>query len=345
MVACGVLLQALISIAVAQQTGLVARVEGEGIVAPVMVRLDGEEGSFDVTLNDQGDPPDVLPDDDRWAGDGILKGDTFLVTLTMGETQHVIGEVSWTSEGTPQPRDLILSVQGGMVTAEARTARTTVTRSPETGAREPVVTLPGSAQPDSYDFTWIIGLGVGLLLLAGAAFVWRRWRGSQGYAVKTNADLMPEPPLFGTGTPSVSQGTSVWKLAEGERSPFIAALVTRLARHHRVLVVGADAPPVERGPVYVADSDKPVHVGDAAEDLLAGPGLPLVVVLAKDEVNTYEKQLPESVGVLFVTTALPQETDATCLEVTQSEEGWSISSGETTVRLDPALEPKLGAIA
>ncbi len=345
MVACGVLLQALVSIAVAQQTGLVARVEGEGIVAPVMVRLDGDEGSFELTLNDQGEPPDVLPDDDRWAGDVYLKGDTFQVTLTMGETQHVVGEVSWPSEEKPQPRDLILSVQGGMVTAEARTARTTVSPTRETGAREPVVTLPGAAQPKRDYSPWIIVVGVGFLLLAGVGFVWRRKKRSRGYAVKTNADLMPEPPLLGPGTPSVSQGTSIWKLDKEEHSPFIAALITRLSRHHRVLVVGTDAPKVERGPVYLADSDKPVHVGDAAEDLLAGPGLPLLVVLATDEVDTYEAQLPESVGVLFVTTALPQETDAICLEVAPIEEGWSISAGETTLRLDHVLEPKLGAIA
>jgi len=159
--------------------------------------------------------------------------------------------------------------------------------------------LPGSGSSGDNP-ALLIGLGLGLLVLAGIVFAWLRSGGGTGYHIKTRAALQDEPPFLGPGGPVLSQGLHRVKV-EGDPTDLAQTLLPILAQHHRVLVAGVDQiPAVWGGPVYLTTAEKAVHVGDAAEDLLDGPGMPLVVLSVG--IGGLDEQLPEGIGGLWLGT-------------------------------------------
>ncbi len=322
MVACPVLLQTLVHVALAQQGGLVVQLEGDELSGPVVAKVDNGTAITEVELNDDGVSPDVVASDGRWGGSTVLQGNTVTVVVTAGDDSFSAGPVSWDEEG---PKDLFLTVQSGIMSARAaNVAGVGVT--PQ-GPPPEGTTLPPADAPTDSDSTLYIGLGLGLVLLAGLGLLWTRRRKSPGYDIDTRAERVPEPELLGPGTPSVSQGRSVWVVSEQDRSDFLAALVARLARHHRVLVVGGAPPAVRRGPVHVTPDLKGIQA--TVGDLLGAPGLPLVVVLVGEDA---EVEAPSLV--------LTGEGEGLVVERTDS--GWRVDG---TVETDASLEPRRGAAA
>ena len=299
--------------AFAVQTGIVVQFSANGlpIEDEVACLLAVDDTVTEVVLNDSGESPDVGPEDGRWSGALMVDGDTFEVTLVVDGEEHALGEAAFEADGSA--RDLVLAWRDGAFSMEAGAAgaMSGPAGGPVEGGgapldpqaagggtpqgRAPAVTLPGQPSAKQDDSMLLIGLGVGLLVLAGIVFAWIRGSGSPGYRVKTRARLHPEPALL--GGPSLSEG--VHTVASTDPKASATELLSELAKHHRVLVAGLPEPPsVWGGPVYVAESDKAVHVGDAAEDLLGGPGMPLVVLVVG--IEGIPEQLPDGVGGLVV---------------------------------------------
>ena len=301
--------------AFAVQTGIVVQFSANGLPVEdeVACLLAVDDTVTEVVLNDSGESPDVGPEDGRWSGALMGDGDAFEVTLVVDGEEHALGEAAFEADGSP--RDLVLawrdgafSMEAGAAGAMSGPAGTPVEGGgapvdPQVGGggpespegRSPAVTLPGQPSAKQDDSMLLIGLGVGLLVLAGIVFAWIRGSGSPGYRIKTRARLHPEPALL--GGPSLSEG--IHTVASTDPKAAATELLVELSKHHRVLVAGLPEPPsVWGGPVYVAESEKAVHIGDAAEDLLGGPGMPLVVLVVG--IEGIADQLPEGVGGLIV---------------------------------------------
>ena len=306
--------------ALAAQTGIVVQFYSNGLpvddeVVALLVNNDDEVA--EVVLTDDGAGPDVGADDGRYAGAVMVNGDTFNVSVVIDGDEEFVGVATYADDGSP--RDLIVAWRNDAFVLEAGAAPPMQTE-PE-GAQgptaptdlegpdaptaptapsgpEPAVTMPGHGGPEASqggdEPLLLIGLGVGLLVLAGIALAWIRGSGSPGYRVRTAARLQPEPPFL--GGPRLSDGLATVKASDP--SGAAKALLPKLAQHHRVLVAGFEPPEIWGGPVYAAESTKPIHIADAAEDLLGGPGLPLVVLVVG--IEGLADQLPEGVGGLAV---------------------------------------------
>lgn len=297
--------------ALAAQTGIVVQFYSNGLpvddeVVALLVNNDDEVA--EVVLTDDGSGPDVGADDGRFAGAVMVSGDTFTISVVIDGDEQLVGEATYADDGSP--RDLIVAWRNDAFVLEAGAAPPLQTEpdgalgptAPEgpdaPDGPEPAVTMPGHGGPEASNGEdeplLLIGLGVGLLVLAGIALAWIRGSSSPGYRVRTAARLQPEPPFL--DGPRLSDGVASVQASD----PIAAAqaLLPELARHHRVLVAGFEPQAIWGGPVYAAESTKAIHIADAAEDLLGGPGLPLVVLVVG--IEGLADQLPEGVGGLAV---------------------------------------------
>jgi hypothetical protein len=191
------------------------------------------------------------------------------------------------------------------------------------------VSFPDGQPQPADDGTLWIGLGVGLLVLLGAAWMWTRTRQAPA-ARPSSVTLVPEPGLLGPGSPSLSDGLAVWVAAEGEER-LVQALVSHLADRHRVLVAArsdVSVRPVAGGPVYRLAGVKPSQVGDAAEALAREDGPPLAVLIVADgdatALRDYASLLPGDVGGVAL---VPHEADVPLARVhlrPAGEDAWEV---------------------
>ncbi|MBM4391488.1 MAG: hypothetical protein FJ090_10245 [Deltaproteobacteria bacterium] len=193
------------------------------------------------------------------------------------------------------------------------------------GARPSAVSFPtGGAEPDPGLF---IGLGVGLLLLVGVAWLWVRTR-QHGKPHETTSFLepLPEPAVVGKHTPSLSDGLSLWVADADTTTELLEPLLATLAQNHRVLVVGPAAlrpPSVHGGPVYRASKPRPNLAADTADALLREPGAPLAVLIVIEigDVNTlrdFADMLPDRLGGVVLSR---QDVDVPWPKVTVTRDG------------------------
>lgn len=94
--------------------------------------LDGS-ASIDLTLNDDGAPPDVTAKDGRWAGLALTPITAFAVTVTMDGGPLRAGEVRWKEDAGA--RDLVLTLSADGVTAAA--SATAMGSEPSSASGEP----------------------------------------------------------------------------------------------------------------------------------------------------------------------------------------------------------------
>jgi hypothetical protein len=154
-----------------------------------------------------------------------------------------------------------------------------------------------------------------VLVLALAAFFWLRGTGGGDNLLNSrHLTQIPEPGVFGSDTPSLSDGLSLWQVNEAALAPFRALLLQGVAQHHRVLIV-ADAemelPTVHGGPLYRAKSQTAIAVADAAITLIDHPGLPVAVIVVAETLQgptlaDYEAVLVPDVGVIALVAQLAE---------------------------------------
>lgn len=351
-------------------TGIVVRLitGGETVDSPVVATLTNADGTaHTATLLDNGEPPDVNPGDHHYSGSTMLEGESFTVTLSLGDATEEVGEVSWPTDVTA--RDLVITRYEGIVTLEtgagsndmpagqpAASGDAGPSPGPEgvaapaeggTMARAPAVSFPddSSAVDPSDDATLYVIGGVLLLILAGVAFLWFRPQedaepGAARFTGSDQAHRMPEPGLLGDGTPSMSDGACVWHVDAADTDDFIGLLLGSIAAHHRVLVVSPGAAPlplVSGGPVYKMKNPRPSHVSQTLESLSRAPGLGFSIFIRATEMNAqtiseYCETLPQDVGTAILVNS-EHTGPENSVRVSRESDGWSIVSGSTTVRL------------
>lgn len=349
---------------------------GEEVESPVeAILVNAEDREFTLSLSDNGEPPDVTAGDFHFSGSSIIEGEDFTVFISSNGDKEEVGNVSWPADVTA--RDLIITRYEGVVTLETGAgdnqqppgqptdpglagngptdggtmgAPTAPGEAPATGtspARSPNVSFPDpgggvSAQDDAT--LYIIG-GVLLLILAAVAFFWFRVPTTEGTNTgrprpvigNDRVHKLPEPGLLGEGTPSLSDGTSIWVVQSSEASDFTALMLSSMAKHHRVLVVSTSTdhlPLVHGGPVYRMKSPRPTHVADAVQTLNAEPGLPVAILVHAAEMesallNAYADLMPGNVGAAIVVHDEYNGPESV-VTVKQQSNGWILGGSGTS---------------
>ncbi len=177
-------------------------------------------------------------------------------------------------------------------------------------------------------------LGLGVVALAGVGALWLRGGSDRGRGGAQDPTApVPEAALLGDGTPSLSDGLSVWRVGAADLPGFTAAMLQHLATHHRVLVVAPatlQVPAVHGGPVYRSPALAPDKVADYADALYDARGAPVaVLVLALEPdakaIAEYADLLGADMGVV-VLAAQDVAVDGPLVEVARDGELWSIAS-------------------
>jgi len=351
-------------------TGIVVRLitGGETVESPVVATLTNADGTaHTATLVDNGEPPDVNPGDHHYSGSTMLEGESFTVSLSLGDATEEVGEVSWPTDVTA--RDLVITRYEGIVTLETGAGSNDMPAgqptangeaAPASGAegmappteggtmaRAPAVSFPddsAASSPGEDSTLYVIG-GVLLLILAAVAFLWFRPQdetepSSARFTGSDQAHRMPEPGLLGDGTPSMTDGACVWHVDAADTDDFVGLLLGSMAAHHRVLVVSpgtAALPLVAGGPVFKMKNPRPSHVSQTLDSLARAPGLPFSIFIRATEMNPqtiseYCETLPQDAGTAILVNA-EHTGPETSVRVSRESDGWSIVSGTTTVRL------------
>jgi len=357
-------------------TGIVVRLStgGETVDTPVQATLTNADGATTtLTLLDNGEPPDVNAGDFHFSASSMITGETFGVTLSLGGKAEEVGEVSWPEDVTA--RDLVITRYDGIVTLETGagdngqpagepTTPGGMGGEPALGsavgdpvgnpavdgtapARGPNVTFPSTSNTASSGTTaendstlYVIG-GVLLLVLGAVAFFWfREPTGSTVDSGSTLVHRMPEPGLLGEGTPSLSDGASVWVVDTESTADFMSLLLSSMAAHHRVVVVAPGSNPipvVHGGPVYRMKNPRAGHVADAVNELMRSPGQPVAVLvdatrMEESILSNYADLVPGDLGTMFVRNTAHTGPERS-LSVTKNEGGWAIIDGDTRVEL------------
>ena len=365
---------AVSSLSAQAATGIVVRLVtgGDTVDSPVVAILINKEGTeHQATLADNGEPPDVNPGDHHYSGSTMLDGDSFAVSISLGGEVEEVGEVSWPTDVTA--RDLVITRYDGIVTLETGAGDNAQPNGqPSSGApgsesgelggappgggaapmagsgtaRAPAVSFASSDTPGQIndDSTLYVIGGILLLVLAGVAFFWFRPEDNPAstsrYTGSDQAHRLPEPGLLGEGSPSLSDGPSVWVVDSEHSKAFLSLLLSSMAAHHRVLVVapGTDALPlVHGGPVFRMKNPRPSHVADTLDTLRAERGLSFCVLIRATEMNEqtisdYCDLLPSDVGTAIVVSG---EHNGPEQQVSVLREGsdWTIKTSECTVKL------------
>lgn len=204
------------------------------------------------------------------------------------------------------------------------------------GSKAPPVTFASSSGSD--DGVMFIAFGVGLLVLLGVVWFWKRTKG--GPRSRTaDVQMVPEPGLFSHSLPSLSDGLIAWVVPEGAVS-VVQPLLAHLADRHRVLVIAraeVDVKPVVGGPVFRVVGVRPSLVGDVAESLEQESGPPLCVLLVLETADAealrdYRDLLPPTVGGIVVLRH-DVETSLPRVFVTVNEAGWTLKHGDAEVSI------------
>lgn len=176
-----------------------------------------------------------------------------------------------------------------------------------------------------------IGVGVGLLVLAGLLYTAASSRGRRA------PDALPEPGLVGPTTPSLSGAPTPWLTDAADMPALAEALLRTIARHRRVVVAadGWTPAPVHGGPVYKAPAADPKSVARLVDALLDDGGAPVAVLLVGDadaaRIAGVERALKGHAALVAVGTVAPESAST---GVTARRDGpvWTLrtAAGECT---------------
>ena len=335
--------------------GLVVRlVVEDALDADVKVVLTDEAGTTsEAVLQDDGQAPDVVAGDLHYSGAALVMGSAFTVELVIGDTVTPAGDIEYAHD-QPEGRNLLLTRTAGILSTEATVTPVQDEPTPEppgsgpspgpadgAGPQAPPagdvpLTFPGAGSDSSGgggdDGTSLyLLLGLGLVALAGVGALWLRGGGRERPSLEGGVGPLPEASLLGNGTPSLSDGLSVWRVAPADLAGFGGALLQHLAVHHRVLVVApatVELVPVHGGPVYRSPSLSPSKVADSCDDLEDARGAPLAVLVLTDApdveaLEDYADLLAPDLGVVVVSSQ-DVELEAPQLQVAPADGGWTV---------------------
>jgi hypothetical protein len=213
-------------------------------------------------------------------------------------------------------------------------------------ARAPTVSFAGGDSPVSSgeDSTLYVIGGILLLLLAAVAYFWFKPEDAETTPVRFSGSVaahqLPQPGLLGEGSPSLSDGATVWIVEAPDTEEFISLLLSQMASHHRVLIVspGTDSIPLTAGgPVFRMKNPRPTHVADAVNSLLVNPGNPMAILIKATSVdantiNDYCELLPGAVGTTIVVNGVYSGPEQQ-VTVKREPNGWRLDTSSGTVRL------------
>jgi len=332
--------------------GVVVRLEAEGKLlteAPVIELLPTSgEASVQVSLNDEGQPPDVVAGDGTWAGSGMTDASSLQVRAVISGKSFDGGTVRW--EDATGPRDLVISygwsgIQATTGSAGMQKSQASPTDSrggkEERRARKTGSTTGAPATPSATNWlAWLPLAGGSLFALIGFGLAIRN---SRPPLRPMKLPRLAEPPLLGPGTPALHRGLSCWQVTSEDRDPLTEALVRTMARHHRVLLVlPADAPEPTTfgGPVYICRDATPSRVEDHLIDLFDRPGLPVAVLMVHDsptpeELKAYREILDPDVGGIVLSTQ-PDPSTPPDITVARANDRFVLQTATTrvTVHID-----------
>ncbi|MEN9786342.1 MAG: hypothetical protein RLZZ299_1606 [Pseudomonadota bacterium] len=372
----------------AESFGVLVRYHaGEALpTTPVEVVLTADGGApITLTLKDDGAQPDVTGGDGISAAATSVEGAVFAVTLRVDGNETALGNVSWDSVGA-RDLDIRRTDAGPVATASVSSpgAGPGDAKGPSpgpagaAGAASAAEGAPGGALRAGVEATagglasapaqvaapkrdieprLVFGMAGGLVLLLVLLRLWVRG-GTSEPSMPRGVTRVGPPGLFGPGTPAVSGTFALWTVdAEPPaRAVAEAALIARVARDHRVLLVapeGHPAPVVAGGPVHRAASTAPEAVAAAAVALAAEPGRPLAVVAMGLEPTAWaplEDALPADLGGigLVEASALPPDGDGGALprvRMVPEGDGWGVTCGDARVRVRLESDGRAGALA
>ena len=322
------------------------------VETPVVVHLVATDHSTaDVQLKDDGGPPDVTAGDGIWSGTLWSASDEFEISLSAGSTAYKGGAVSW--KASDVQRDLSLSLGEGGLQAEAGVAQALPAASSappsasslsttNNGPSEPATGV-GTFSNNGTDATLYVAFGVGGLMLAVIGYLWLR--GRSAVSLPSGMTLVPEPGLFGPGTPSLSEGLSLWITSPNDANELARLLLASLARHHRVLVSApsrSPLPAVRGGPVYRITAGKNRQLADAVDALHElNPGSLALLMLGENlDARSLKEQvetLPEGVGGVVVLMEALTATLPT-VQCQRLADRWLLRWGEHEVQVREGTE-------
>lgn len=330
----------------ASPAGLLIRLDsgGESLGGPVVVVLQGDGGKTDeITLKDDGAQPDVSAGDLSYAGAAAVAGDSFEISVRIGEKTLSGGAISWSPED--QMRDLDIRLSGGSVSLQAGVAGSGGGGggggppggaamgsggggAPGGGGGGGVPTADATAGPGLF-----IGLGLGLVALLGLLWLWVRGRSAgPDLSALRGLETLPEASVLGEAAPPLSEGLQLLVHTADDEPALIRALLTTMARTHRVVVVAparVEVPSVPGGPVYRGASGRPSEVGAAVDAVLATPGRNVAVLLigqggSPDLYRDLADVLPTGAGG-FALVSQPVEIELARGEIAASVDGFTLT--------------------
>lgn len=310
--------------------GLVVRLSSsEGAVeAPVVVTLSAPGATpVEIPLRDDGQSGDPHEGDGIWSGTKWLAGDRFEVKLTVGTKSAPAGTVEW--DPAASARDLDIAWDGGKATAQARTAAGDPAAGDPAGPTTPGGTsapaVKGIAAPTTGPAptapasdaggSWIPFVMVGAGLAAIGAGLLLRGRSpappppptpprSEPPPASALPAPYPEPGLLGHGTPSLSEGVSVWEIPAADTRALADALLALVAARHQVVWVGPyqhQPSRVHGGPVYPAPEASRAAVQELATRLAERGPVAIVALLPGVGAATLGDWAQAHVGGVLVT--------------------------------------------
>ncbi len=334
----------------AEPRGLLVRFDpgGAAVDGPVKVTLTNPEGKTEtLELKDDGLQPDVAAGDSAYSAAASVNGDQFTVQLLLNGSTVDAGSIAWKPED--QMRDLDVRVSGGSVTLETGVASPGATGDGGAPGGAPGGPSGGGAPQApphaSRSADPLLFFGLGLVLVVMLVGLWRMSRGRPA-PQRRAADLEPQPEagLLGEGTPSLSDGLSLWRVEASAEAALAQGMLRVLARHHRVVVVapaGFVLEPVAGGTVYRCAVSRPSEVEAALLALHGEPGRPLAaLVVGMSEKPAYYKDLadalpPHTGGVALIGEDLSLELPTVTVAVAEPDAGWTFQMNGSALRPAP----------
>lgn len=353
--------------------GVIVRLRSDApLSGPVEVSLTGGGEAFSLPMNDAGTPPDVSAGDGVWAAVVPSAPLELDVSLSVAGKMYAGGRVTWGPDD--QPRDLDLQISGDKLSVNAHTQ--VASQGPETSAltpgdpnalppvnngvvpgenpggksaagqgggtassSAPLPPLGPTAEEGPPPVFWVVS---GALLTGIIGFAVMAWRGRAMRGTIEVAGLppmVPEAGVFGPGTPSLSDGLSVW-LCDDVASALPGVLATVADGRQVVLVAPASltVPPVLGGPVYRARSVRPPAIVDAVLALQANSGAPVAVVVVgvdakKELIDDILDALPRGVGGVVLDRAGAEIGEHPLVRLGRAADGWVAEAGNRQVIL------------